>query len=117
MIIDPFPVAADTPAVVFLAVLRRRRNSSRGAVVIERSSPYAGRAVVGAGPLSLVGRTWRVRPLFFIPPAKSLMGSAGLVSGHRRACDDVAATSAPQAATDSSGVSSDSPCASAKHVS
>ena len=49
----------------FRAVLRVRRHSCRGSVVAGRSSLYAGCAVVGVGPLSLVGRTWRVRPSSF----------------------------------------------------
>ena len=34
--------------------------------MVGRSSLYAGGEVVGAGPLSPVGRTWRVRPSSFV---------------------------------------------------
>ena len=50
----------------FRVVRRRRRHSCRGSVVAGRSSLCAGCVVVGVGPLSLVGRTWRVRPSSFV---------------------------------------------------
>ena len=77
-----------------------------------RSSLYADCAVVGVGPLSLVGRTWRVRPSTFVRQHNHQLGhasrSAGLVGRLRGAYGDVAATYAPQAVINFIGVVPDS---------
>lgn len=65
VIINPF-LAVATSGDIFRSVLRRRRYSSRNAIVAGRLPLYAGCSVPGVGLRSLAERAWRGRSPSFI---------------------------------------------------